>query len=163
MYNQYLEVKPSKSGFGVFTKIDIPANVPVMEFTGDKIPKDKLNIDPSQYLQVGAERFIGPSGALDDNINHSCDPNCLVHVVGNRAILYSMHVLTKGMELTFDYSTTSTDTLDNWKMDCKCGSYICRKVISGYQYLSDELKAKYIAKDMVPMFITNPSMFQRKW
>lgn len=163
MYNQHLEVKTSRTGLGVFAMVQIPAGVPVIEFTGDIIPKSKLNIDPSQYLQVGAETFIGPSSAIDDYINHNCDPNCLVHVVGNRAILYSMYVIARGAELNFDYSTTSTDTWDSWKMDCKCGSYKCRRIISGYQYLSDDLKKEYIQKDMIPEFITNPGLFQKRW
>lgn len=80
MYNQHLEIKPCKTGTGtgtgVFTLIDIPANVPIIEFTGNLIPKDKLTDDQAYWgLQVGAERFIGPSGAIDDYVNHSCDPN----------------------------------------------------------------------------------------
>lgn len=163
MYNKYLEVKLSKTGSGVFTKIQIPAKVPIIEFTGDIIPKNKLNLDPSQFLQVGADRFIGPSGGLDDFINHSCNPNCLVSIVGNRAILYSLYVIPKGYELNFDYSTSSTDTLDSWKMNCNCGHFKCRKIISGYQYLNDSLKKEYIEKGMVPLFITNPNFYSKKW
>lgn len=163
MYNKYLEIKSSKTGKGVFTKIQIPAKAPIIEFTGDIIPKDKLNLDPSQFLQVGFDRFIGPSGSIDDYINHNCKPNCLVSIVGNRAILYSLYVIPKGYELTFDYSTSSTDTLDTWKMNCNCGSFNCRKVISGYQYLSESIKKEYVEKGMVPVFITNPNFYAKKW
>ena len=163
MFNKYLEMKSSGAGTGVFTKLQIPANVPIIEFTGDIIPKDKLDLDPLQFLQVGSDRFIGPSGATDDYINHSCNPNCFVHIVGNRAMLYSAYVIIKGAELTFDYSTSSTDTMDTWKMNCKCGAHRCRKIISGYQYLSEDVKKEYIAKGMVPVFITNPSFYQKKW
>ncbi len=158
-----LEIKQSKNGMGVFAKVDIKANMPVLEFTGTIIPKDKLNVPPSQYLQVGSENYIGPSGAIDDLVNHSCEPNCFVHIVGNRAILYSLYVIKKGTELTFDYSTSSTDTLDSWKMDCQCGSYKCRKIISGYQYLPESIKETYLKKDMVPLFITRPNFYQKKW
>lgn len=163
MYKDYLEAAPSRSGLGVFTKIQIPANVPIVEFTGSIIPKNKLNLDPSRFLQVGTDRFIGPSGAIDDYINHSCSPNCSVHIVGNRAILYSVYVIQKNKELTFDYSTSSTDTLDSWQMKCNCGSFNCRKIISGYQYLSDSIKKEYIEKGMVPVFITNPQFYNKKW
>lgn len=163
MYTKYLQVKPAKSGMGVFTKLQIPANTAILEFTGDIIPKDKMSFDMSQVLQVGTDRFIGPSGAVDDYVNHSCDPNCLVHIVGNRAFLYSMYVIPANTELTFDYSTSSTDTLDSWQMKCQCGSYKCRKIISGYQYLSEPLKKDYAAKGMIPVFITNPNFYQKKW
>lgn len=163
MLNNYLHVRSTRNGFGVFTSVKILKDMPILEFTGDIIPKDKLNIDPSQYIQIGLDNYIGPSGAIDDKINHSCNPNCYVHTVGNRAILYSLYVINPDNELTFDYSTTSTDTLADWKMKCDCGSYNCRKIISGYQYLDDSLKKEYESKGMVPLFITNPSFFTRKW
>jgi len=161
MYNEYLEIKKSKTGLGVFTKVKIPANSPIIEFTGTIVPKNKSAIDPALFLQVGANRIMGPSGAVDDYINHSCDPNCFVHIVGNRAILYSLYLITEGTELFFDYSTSSTDTLEEWKMSCGCSSYKCRGTISGYQYLSDQIKKDYRAKGMIPMFITMPNLIQR--
>ena len=80
--------------------------------------------------------------------------------MGNRAILYSLYVIPAGAELTFDYSTTSTDTLETWKMTCACGSHKCRKAISGYQYLDPTLQEEYKKKGMIPLFITTP-MFQK--
>lgn len=165
MYTRYLKVQPAKAGGnGTFTTIQIPANTAIMEITGplrldrEIPPEDNL----SMYLQVGPNAYLGLSGAADDFINHSCDPNCKLYVVGNRAILYSMYVIPAGNELTFDYSTTSTDTLENWKMDCKCGSFKCRKVISGFQYLDPKLQAEYKEKGMVPMYITNPGLIQKQ-
>ncbi len=156
-----LEVKQTKTGMGVFTKNTIAANQPILEFTGGIIPASKVDWDPSYYLQINHNRFMGPSGAMDDYVNHSCDPNCLVHIVGNRAILYSMYVIKAGTELTFDYSTSSTDTMDVWKMNCKCGSYKCRGVISGIQYLPEALRKEYEKKGMLPMFITMPTFIQK--
>lgn len=163
MYNQYLEVKPSKNGLGVFTSVEIPADVPIIEITGDIYSEDKLP-DPNHpgVLQVGPNTFLGPSGTIDDHIGHSCNPNCLMHVVGNRAILYSIYVIPKGYELTFDYSTTSTDSIDKWKIDCICGSNNCRKVISGFHYLDKNLQEEYKKKGMVPLFLSEPSMFLKR-
>lgn len=163
MYNQYLELKQCSTGLGVFTKVEIPANIPIMEITGDIYTEDKLP-DPNHpaLLQVGPNIFIGPSGSVDDYINHSCDPNCLLHIIGNRAIIYSMYIIPKNNQLTFDYSTSSTDTLDKWKMECICGSYKCRQIISGYHYLNDNLKEEYKSKNMVPLFLLEPLMFQKR-
>ena len=162
MYNNYLKVKPSKTGAGVFTSIEIPANVPVIEITGDVFTEDKLP-DPNHpaLIQIGTNVFIGPSGTVDDYINHSCNPNCLLHIVGNRAIIYSMYVIKAGSEITFDYSTSSTDTLDKWQMECKCGSFNCRKIISGLHYLDDSLKEEYKERGMIPTFISNPIFMKR--
>lgn len=157
MYKQYLKVQPSRTGNGVFTTIKIPAKVPVIEVTGDVYAEKNLP-DPNHpaLLQVGHDSFIGPSGDVDDYINHSCDPNCRVHIVGNRAILYSLYDIPAGHEITFDYSTSSTDTLDKWKMDCQCGKFNCRKVISGLQYLDPQLLEEYKKKGMIPLFLANP-------
>lgn len=163
MYNQYLEVKPCKTGKGVFCSVEIPAGVPIFEVTGNVYTEAELP-DPNHQalLQVGPNTYIGPSGAFDDYINHSCDPNCWVQVAGNRAIVFSLYVIPKNTELTFDYSTTATDTHDKWKMDCACGTAKCRKVISGFQYLEPSLQEEYKNKNLVPLYIKLPSMFQKR-
>ncbi len=155
MYKNYLKVLPSKTGNGVFCDIEIPAKVPIIEITGDLFTEQNLPDHPA-VLQIGTNLFLGPSGAADDYVNHSCDPNCSLQVLGRRAILYSLHVIRAGAELTFDYSTSSTDTLDKWKMDCLCGSIKCRKVISGLQYVDGALVDRYIEKGMIPLFMRNP-------
>ena len=165
MYDQYLKVKPCNTGNGIFTTTPIPANSPIIEFKGNIVFYKDLPPDSANHLQIGPDRFLVPTGTIKgvDFINHSCDPNCNMHVVGNRAILYSLAVIPANVQLTFDYSTTSTDTLDEWKMDCRCNSPKCRKVISGYQYLSDDKKKEYVQRGMVPIFISNPTLISKKW
>ena len=159
MYNTHLKIKNSKegTGLGLFTEIDIPVSKPIIEVTGDIHTKETMP-DPNHpaWLQISSKLFIGPSGGKDDYINHSCDPNCYVSVVGRRAILFSLYHIREGSELTFDYSTTSTESLDDWKMVCFCGSSKCRNIISGYQYLSPEIKQKYEKLGVIPMYINNP-------
>lgn len=163
MYKQYLKVEQTRLGNSLFTTVEIPANVPIVEVMGPiYLEKDLPDPGDEAILQVGPNTFLGASGEVDYCINHSCDPNCAMHVVGNRAILYSLYVIPAGIELTFDYSTTSTDTYDTWKMDCKCNSYKCRKVISGFQYLDPALQDNYKKRDMVPIYIVHPSMIQKR-
>ena len=165
MYKNYLKVQTSKmGGNGTFTTVRIPADTPVLEMTGPLVLDREIPPDANMglYLQVGPNSYLGPSGEADDFINHSCDPNCKLYVVGNRAILTSLYVIPAGAELTFDYSTTSTDTHSTWKMDCKCGSYKCRKVISGFEYLDPALQNNYKTRDMVPMYITWPSLITKR-
>lgn len=163
MYTSYLKKGPSRNGTGVFTTVAIPSNVPICEFRGtlysDPLPP---NVSDSEVLQVGPNTFMGPSGGLDDYINHSCNPNCSAHVVGNRAVLYSLYVIPAGAELTFDYSTTSTDTPEQWQMKCNCGSNNCRRVISGYSSLDWSTQQKYESQGVLPLYITNPDMFLKK-
>jgi len=161
MYKQFLKVGPSRTGQGVFTSIKIPARSPVIEVTGEVHPEHTLP-DPNHpaLLQVGPNYFIGPSGDVDDYINHSCDPNCKVHIAGQRAFLYSLYDIPAGSEITFDYSTSSTDTLDKWKMDCHCGKFNCRKVISGLQYVDPTIVEDYKKRGIIPMFMLIP-IFQK--
>lgn len=163
MYNQYLKIKPTKRGFGVFTTVTIPADTPIIEFTGDVKPYSQLS-DPndSEILQVGPDLYICRSGSIDDAIAHSCNPNCLIHCVGSRAIVYSMYVINAGSELTFDYSSSSNETTESWKMDCQCGQPNCRKVISGFQYLDPKIQEEYKQKGIAALYLTNP-IFMKKY
>lgn len=165
MYNSHLKLATSSfaGGLGVFTTVDIPANAPIYELTGNVLSESEL-VDPNDpaVLQIGNDLFLSPSGEIDDRINHSCNPNCKLNIVGKRAFIYSAYVIKAESELTFDYSTSSTDTYDTWKMDCKCGNFICRKVISGFDYLDESLKEEYKRKGMVPIFISNPNFFKKK-
>ncbi len=165
MYNQYLRIRPNNDG--VYTIIDIPANVPILEFIGDiKTDKEiKGHMDVDKYLQMGPDLFLSPVEAINGHhfMSHSCDPNSMLYIVGNRVIVYSLYVIPANHNITYDYSTSSTDTYDSWKMDCVCGSYKCRKIISGYQYLNDEIKSDYEKRGMVPMFISMPNLFSKRW
>lgn len=165
MYKQFLSKRSSKINYGLFSSITIPANSLITEFTGRILSLKDLPVDSSMYLQIGPDLFLAPTGTIDgaDFINHSCNPNCYIHAVGHRAFLYSLYIIQPNMELTFDYSTTSTDTLDMWKMDCKCNSPKCRKVISGHQYLDEQTKQDYTNKKIFPLFITNPNLFSKTW
>lgn len=161
MFTQYLKVAKSKIGEGVFTSVEIPANVPIDEPHGNICTLQEMP-DPTDpnVLQIGPNDYLNMSGHLR-YINHSCDPNCKFSVVGNRAILHSLYVIPIGAELTFDYSTTSTDTHEMWAMNCACGSHKCRKVISGYQYLDPSLQEEYKKKGAIPLFITFPVFHKR--
>jgi uncharacterized protein len=170
MYDQHIEIRDSNIGKGMFTKVQIPANVPIKEFRGTIYTLDEIwkPTDPpdaySPYLQIGPNTFLGPTGSVDgaDFINHSCNPNCFIHLIGSRAILYSLYVIPANAELTFDYSTTSTDTLDMWRMNCKCNHNRCRGVISGFQLLPKDIQDNYNQRGITPMFISRPNMIRKK-
>ena len=163
MYKQYLEVRDCKMGKGLFTTVQIPANSMILEVTGSVwLDREVPDMNHPALLQVGPNTYIGPSGEGDDYINHHCDPNCWMNIVGNRAFLYSLYVIPLNAELTFDYSITSTESQESWKMNCTCGSYKCRKVISGSQYLDASLIEKYQSKGMLPLYISHPGILQSR-
>lgn len=156
MYESYLKVQSVKTGVGIVTNVKIPANVPIIEALGKVLTLDQLpNLNDPALLQVGPNTYMCGTGRLvPDYINHSCDPNCYFHIVGNRAILYSLYIIPVGSELTFDYSTTCNESPEQWKMNCSCGSYKCRKEISGFQYVNSVIQNQYKEKNILPLYIT---------
>lgn len=159
MYNQHLKIKPSKNGKGVFTEIKIPANSAILEFGGSF--HDNKSPPGPDVLQVGPNIYLSPSGNIGDKVRHSCNPNCYLHIVGGRAFLYSLYVIIANTEITFDYSTNSTDAKSDWQIQCTCGSFNCRKVISGFSYLTDEQKEDYKKRGLLPLFMTH-NIFMKK-
>lgn len=149
-YKSQLEIKPTKIGKGLFCKVDIPAKVPIFEIEGNILDHNTEEIR-NYDIQISMDNFI--RSATGDFINHSCDPNVSLYVVGKRAFFNSIYLIKAGTELLYDYSTSSTDTLETWNMNCLCSSAKCRKVISGYQYLPDELKADYEKRNITALFI----------
>jgi SET domain-containing protein len=151
-----LEKRKTKNGWGVFSRFDILRGDLIYEFIGEIIPKDKLPAimpEKDPYLQISPNAFIGASGDLDDLVNHSCSPNAGVFIVGNRAFLKSIMLIPAKVEITFDYSTTSSDLASEWAVPCKCGAFNCRKVISGFQFLDQMTKERYIKLGMVPDYL----------
>lgn len=149
----HLKVIETNRGKGIIVTHDIPAETVILEFKGNTFDRESIVHELGQVLQIGNDRFLGPSGSVDDYINHSCAPNCGLHIVGPRAFLIAIHQIPAKTEITFDYSTTSNDTQEQWQMECKCGFHKCRKIISGYQYLDKETKERYEKMGIIPKYL----------
>jgi len=158
IFHNNLEIRdiPPK-GKGVFAKVDLLANEVIFEVIGDVVTADQMgnisNPKYNDYLQISKDAYIGLSGDIDDFVNHSCNPNCALRIVGNRALLHTLYVVKAGREITFDYSVTSSETTDQWAMKCNCGAFACRDIISGYQYLNDTEKKCYESLGIVPTYV----------
>jgi len=163
MFKLYLKVSDGKLGQGVYSSVQIPAGKSIMEMSGPVLlDRDIVVEDYSAYWQIGPNTYLGLSGGVEDHLNHHCNPNTYLHVVGNRAILYSLYVIQPNMELTIDYSLTSTDFRHTWEMVCQCGSNQCRKIISGHHYLSSDMKEEYEHKGMLPLYVLEPGMISKR-
>jgi SET domain-containing protein len=154
MYNKKnLKLKTTPRGKGVFTIGTISKNILIYEFDGKIFDSDTIDRTNPYIIQIGKNLYLGPSGDFDDYINHSCNPNCRVYIVGRRAFLYSLKDIPADTEITFDYSTTTNDDESLWSMNCNCKSYNCRKIIKGYQYLPEDIKQKYLKLNMIPKYL----------
>lgn len=127
-----LEAKPSPiHRFGIFAAQAIPANVRVIEYTGERIgyrEAERRRERPYLYLfWVAPGRLIdgavGGSGA--EFINHSCAPNLVVDIAEGRVYFVSLREIAICEELLLDYRVRA-DNGDAPPMPCRCGAASCR-------------------------------------
>ena len=123
----------------MFARVPIPPKAVVSTFLGT--PRWIWDIPDKDWpftFQVDYDRYVLPRrNTRGRYINHSCEPNC---VVSGRSIVAERRI-SKGEELTFDYST-DVDWA-GFRMDCACGSSKCRKVVRAYRFLPKKLKLRY--------------------
>ncbi|KND04255.1 uncharacterized protein SPPG_01685 [Spizellomyces punctatus DAOM BR117] len=71
--------------------------------------------------------------------NHNCDPNLWYEDTYD--VMVARRPIKKGEELTYDYATVDAD--DEADFDCKCGSHICRKRVTGQDWKLPALQERY--------------------
>jgi hypothetical protein len=158
MDNYVIKNTPLK-GNGVFSTVNLPANHTIFEFVGKVLLRQNIpdfsGTIASNYLQIGPTQYLDLGGTAQFYINHGCVPNSCVKIIVNRAFLVSVQPIKIGDELTFDYSTTSTEDASTWSMQCKCGAgqFRCRKTITGFSSVPTKQQQKYITSGMVPNYV----------
>ncbi len=107
-------------------------------------------------LQIDDEFYIAPRSPdevmdMSVMINHSCDPN-----VGFRGqvVYVAMRDIEAGEELCHDYAMERSD---DYELDCRCGSPLCRGKVTGQDWKLPELQQRY--GDYFSIYIRNK--FQR--
>ena len=150
-----LLVKKTKNGHGVFANKNFKKRQSILRFRGRLFTFDQLptpyDAVEDHYVQIGKTLYLGPSGSTDDFFNHSCDPNAGLVIDGKKIVLVAIKDIKKGMQITWDYSTTMDE--DDFEMDCYCGSRNCRKRIRDFKYLPKTIQQRYIDFDVVPKYV----------
>ena len=118
----------------------------------DNVPK-KLEHELDRYVQVEVDKFMGPSGYIDDYINHSCGPNSGLKFTKAGILLTAIRNIKTGDEIHWDYSTTLFN--NEWKMVCDCRTKKCRKIIGDFTLLDPKVQKNYYDLDIVPPYIKN--------
>ncbi len=155
MINKKLLLQECSYGKGVFCDEDIDSDEEILHFGGMVVGIESLpqpyTPQNDYYLQIGENTFLGPSGGLDDFVNHACDPNSGVIIASGVVKLVAIVFIPAGSQITFDYSTT----MDNfwWEMTCACGSEKCRRKVQNFVDLSGNIQAKYVRTGIVPGYI----------
>jgi len=137
------------SGHGVFSKAKIPMDEKILRYSGPilgvqdiKLSDEDINKTSDRYVQIGRALYMGPSGQMDDWVNHRCNPNAGLRWFGDELWLISIWDIELGQEITFDYST-SIGPDDPWTMSCRCGCVVCRKIVGAFHQLPVSLRQFY--------------------
>lgn len=129
-------------GRGVFAARLIRRGTRLLEYRGEIVGAEEAErrARSSKHVYIfdlENGKFIDGDPRSDAaRVNHSCDPNCVVDVVGDRVFVVADRTIRKGEELTYDYSFDA-DT-DLWL--CACGTKRCRGTIN----LKTERKTKVV-------------------
>ena len=102
-----LVLKNCRFGKGAFTLNNTFPGEKLIQFRGQiinrfQLPNPYMN-DNDYSLQIGNELFLGPSGKVDDYVNHSCQPNCAINISnnGNLVRLVAITHIEAGQEVFF--------------------------------------------------------------
>lgn len=157
---QYAGIVPKRcgaKGWGIFAQLPISAGQFVIEYVGEVIDADELEVrskacanDPHYYflsLTGGETIDASKKGNISRFINHSCDPNCITQkwqVNGeSRVGIFALRNIRVGEELTFDYQF---ERFSHKKQRCLCGAANCSKYLGSKPKPKDGEKAKQVKK-----------------
>lgn len=141
------------SQHGVFACRSFAKGEKILDFGGplldaSNVPDYGSSPEDDRYVQIGAHAYLGPSGGVDDYVNHSCEPNAALVINNGTVALIAIINIRAGDEITFDYSTTMDG--EGWTFNCTCGSRLCRRRIGDFRYLQSARQRHYIALGIVP-------------
>ena len=109
--------------------------------TADQLPGITATVG-DLALQIHDRFYLSPISREEIDrltifINHSCDPN-----VGfdGQIVYVAMRDIEPEEELCHDYAMERTD---DYSLECRCGSDICRGRITGEDWKNPELQQRY--------------------
>ena len=121
----------AKTGMGLFATEVIPKHVRIFEYTGNIITNAEADAIPGKprYL-YNLSRTHTLDGSPRSNIgryaNHSCKPNAIIYVYGQRIYVKSLREIQPGEEITYDYGKEYFDAFIG-KENCLCPKCTARR------------------------------------
>jgi uncharacterized protein len=146
----FLLVRESSTGLGVFAGKNIPANSFIFKIQGSRLHFDattRLGEKESYCLQTGSNEYLFLEAPFCF-CNHSCQPNCGIR---EGLSLYTIRPIAKGEELSWDYSTSMLER--HWTLKCKCNSPGCRSLVRDFDFLPESIQVQYLSMGIVMPFI----------
>ncbi|HEX8389650.1 MAG TPA: SET domain-containing protein-lysine N-methyltransferase [Sphingomonas sp.] len=150
-----LRVGETHLGRAVFAVRGFDESAVITRFSGRRVGPHRLPAAlagaEDRFVQVDAQEYMGPSGRVDDLINHSCDPNAGLRFTPAGVLLVAIRPIAPDEEIAWDYSTTVGEP--GWRMACRCGSANCRGVVEGFSSLPEERKRWFRVRDLVAPYL----------
>ncbi len=142
-------------GKAVFARVDIADGAVLFPFTGPRRPAARvprrLHGGSDRFVQVTPDEFMGPSGRIDDLVNHSCEPNAGLRFGDDGVWLVALRPIAAGEEVAWDYSTTLAG--GEWHMLCQCRTPSCRRVIGDFAGLPPERQHWFRIRGVVAPYL----------
>ena len=102
-------------GWGVFATETISKNRRIVDYAGEKISNQESLRRERRYIERGhiwcfklTTRTVidaGVGGNIARYINHSCRPNCYIHIAGGVIWIRAARTIRMGEEITYSYNT----------------------------------------------------------
>lgn len=148
-------VEENHLGKAVFAAKPFAEGDTLIEFTGRRFRADQvpslMRGDQDRFVQVTPDHYMGPSGRIDDLVNHSCAPNAGLRFTETGIFLVAVRAIAQGEEISWDYSTTLKES--NWHMICQCRAPECRRVIGNFDSLDPDRQEWFRARNLVAPYL----------
>lgn len=102
-------------GCGVWATRTISKNTRIIDYAGEKISSQESLKRERRYIRSGhiwcfklTNRTVIDAGVGGNDarfINHSCRPNCYIHILDGTIWIRAARKIRKGEELTYHYNT----------------------------------------------------------
>jgi SET domain-containing protein len=102
-------------GWGVFAAGRIPKNKHIIDYAGEKISNQESLRRERRYIKRGHiwcfkltnRRVIdaGVGGNIARYVNHSCRPNCYIHIKDGVIWIRAARTIRRGEEISYNYNT----------------------------------------------------------
>ncbi|WP_174285384.1 SET domain-containing protein [Sphingomonas bacterium] len=156
-------VRETHLGKAVYAAKRFAEGEQIVRFTGRRVRAARLPRSlrgaADRFLQVTTDQYMGPSGRIDDLINHSCAPNAGLRFTDHGVVLIALRAITPGEEIAWDYSTTLKDS--GWQMACQCRQPGCRGTVGDFATLPAERQAWFRERDMVAPYLREEMVRER--
>jgi uncharacterized protein len=134
----------NKKGQGIFTTTQLKKGELLIMFGGRVLTTAQTELIPPDLdmsFQIEDDLFFVPvdlkSLGVAERLNHSCGPNA--GFSGQMSVAAIRDILP-GEEVCIDYATC--EARPSFEFECKCGSALCRDLITGNDWLRPEVQER---------------------